>query len=273
LGGAWAGTILLPFEHARASKHQSFITSFSQTGRAVGTALGSVVMMVVLARPEPKAFENVWRAVCFSGVILLLLAAHLQRSIEETHDFKRIEADDRLEPVPIFEVSDESHGGLLVRLPLTLLGGVPSAQVLLKHGWNVFWSMVMLAPEGLVYAVTLGWAVPYLVQKGVPLSVIFASILYGSVALVGATIAGGAIADRVGRRRAFCASSLFLAFGSVLYMVYMRSVDKDKPWQLYLAHILWFGVLHGGLQVRRPVAWLRVARDILDLAFRREDRG
>lgn len=86
VGGEWAGATLLSMEHA-SERSRGFAASITGSGGPTGAVLATVVLMPFAALDEKAFLSWGWRIPFFLSALLVVLAAYLRKSVEETPEF------------------------------------------------------------------------------------------------------------------------------------------------------------------------------------------
>lgn len=92
LGGQWGGAILMATENAPEGK-RGLYGSFVQSAVPVGLVLGNGVFLTVARLVSPEQFLSWgWRVPFILSAVFLVLALHIHFRIEDTPEFKAVEA-------------------------------------------------------------------------------------------------------------------------------------------------------------------------------------
>jgi MFS family permease len=181
VGGQWGGAALLAIESAPANK-RGFYSSFVQVGVPLGVVLANTVFLVTSALIDSESFIAWgWRIGFLVSIALIFIGLAIHFTIDEPEG-----EEPAPEPVP----------GVKPVSPLrTLLGG-HGGTVLLAGGAFVANNTCFYA--AITYAVAYGTA-----TVGISREVMLAAVMIGSLAMIPALIACGALSDRFGRRGVF----------------------------------------------------------------------
>lgn len=86
VGGEWAGATLLSMEHA-GKKSRGFAASIVGSGAPSGAVMATLALMPFAAMEQSQFVAWGWRVPFLMSAILVVIAAYLRRSVEETPDF------------------------------------------------------------------------------------------------------------------------------------------------------------------------------------------
>ena len=190
LGGEWGGAVLLATENAPPGK-RAWFGMFPQLGAPIGFVCSTGIFLLLGALlTEEQLFAWGWRVPFLASAALVWVGLYVRLRIEETPDFKKLEAHERVR-LPILSV--------MTAHPLTLALGTAAALAT----FVLFYLMTVF---------TLSWgtsALGYTRQEFLELQLL-------AVLCFALTIPVSAwIADRHGRARMLIAASLAIAvFGA-----------------------------------------------------------
>ena len=119
VGGEWAGATLLSMEHA-GKKSRGFAASIVGSGAPSGAVMATLALMPFAAMGQEQFLAWGWRVPFLLSAVLVVIAAYLRSSVEETPDFVAMMEARRAEPakrdIPLVVV--------FRRYPGTLINGV-----------------------------------------------------------------------------------------------------------------------------------------------------
>ncbi|MGE4069899.1 MAG: MFS transporter [Lysobacterales bacterium] len=190
LGGEWGGAVLLATENAPPGK-RAWFGMFPQLGAPIGFVCSTGIFLLLGALlTEEQLFAWGWRVPFLASAALVWVGLYVRLRIEETPDFKKLEAHERVR-LPLLSV--------ITAHPLTLVLGTAAALAT----FVLFYLMTVF---------TLSWgtsALGYSRQDFLELQLL--AVLFFAL-----TIPVSAwIADRHGRARMLIAASLAIAvFGA-----------------------------------------------------------
>jgi MFS family permease len=202
VGGEWGGAVLMSVEHAPQHK-RSFYGMVPQLGIPAGIFLSNLVFVPLNVWLSPAAFQAWgWRIAFLASALLVIVGIVIRLRIEESPVFATIKSTgSRVVKLPIIEVFRQNPGRVT-------LG-----------------SLFAIAPPTMGYLTSV-----YMLSYGtrvlhVPNATMLWAIIAASVVWFLATFVGGALGDRVGRKKIFmigaamCAVGVFPAF----WLVEMRT--------------------------------------------------
>jgi len=118
VGGEWAGATLLSMEHA-GKKSRGFAASIVGSGAPSGAVMATLALMPFAAMEQEQFLSWGWRVPFLLSAILVIIAAYLRSSVEETPDFLAMMEARKAQPkrdIPLLVV--------FRRYPRTLINGV-----------------------------------------------------------------------------------------------------------------------------------------------------
>lgn len=119
VGGEWAGATLLSMEHA-GKKSRGFAASIVGSGAPTGAVMATLALMPFAAMGEEQFLSWGWRVPFLLSVVLVVIAAYLRNSVDETPDFVAMMEARKAAPTP----REIPLLVVLRRYPRTLLNGV-----------------------------------------------------------------------------------------------------------------------------------------------------
>jgi MFS family permease len=183
VGGQWGGAALLAIESAPPGR-QGFYGSFVQIGVPLGVVLANVVFLVAgILMPSEHFQAWGWRIPFLLSVALVAIGAYVHVSLREPEEFEAAQVGARAA-----EGSKPS--------PVTRVLKGHTADVLLAGGAFVANNTCFYV--AITYAVAYGAA-----TVGVAKEVMLGAVMVGSVVMIPALVACGAVSDRIGRRGMF----------------------------------------------------------------------
>src|SRR6185437_3530340 len=175
LGGEWGGAVLLAIEHAPA-RRQGFYGSLVQLGAGIGLALATSILLGSSALLDQQAFLAWgWRIPFLFSILLLAIGLYIRMRVEESPAFRRMQQSGNVIRMPIVELLREYPREVACTTAL-YLGGITVP-------FYTVW----------VFLIYYATAILHLGRTQVLLGVVV-----NNVVLLAATLAGGAISDRVG---------------------------------------------------------------------------
>jgi metabolite-proton symporter len=198
IGGQWGGVVLLVTESAPAGR-RGFYGSFAQLGVPAGVILANVMFLAVTAWSSPAAFLAWgWRIPFLSSVVLIGVGVYIQRRIEESPAFLKLQAT-------------------RAAAPAAPAGRSPVLEVLIRHPRTVLLAAgAFVATNGNFY-IYITFVVAYATRTlGMPQATILLAVLVSAMVCAPALASFAALSDRVGRRSVFLAGAVLsgiFAFG------------------------------------------------------------
>ncbi len=179
-GGEWGGAALLAVEHAPADRRGLF-GAFPQIGVPVGLVLANGVLALVAALTTPAQFLAWgWRIPFLLSAVLIVAGLVIRSRVAES---------------PVFEEVRRTRSQ----------AGLPLVQ-LFRHHWRlvVLGAIVFAANNAVGYMTTGGYVQSYAVRTlHLERSTVLAAVMISAVAWLVSTLAGGWLADRIGRLRVY----------------------------------------------------------------------
>ena len=241
VGGEWAGATLLSMEHA-GKKSRGFAASIVGSGAPSGAVMATLALMPFAAMDEAAFLTWGWRIPFLLSAVLVVLAAWLRRSVEETPDFVAMMEERRKQPAP-----PKRDIPLLVVLrcyPRTLLNGVVGSLACL--------AMTTLTATFMVnFAINVG---------GHAQSEALGMLTVVNIIHIVAIPAFAILSDKVGRKPVMLAGAFA---GIALIFPIFSLISSGSAWGLFLGLALANPVIHA-LMGGPLSAWLgeKFAADI-----------
>jgi MFS family permease len=104
VGGEWGGSVLLSMEWARTNAHRGFITSWPQFGAPAGLFLANLAVLTFSRISGDQFLVWGWRFPFFVSIVMVAIGFYIRLGILETPIFRRLVAEERIEPAPALEV-------------------------------------------------------------------------------------------------------------------------------------------------------------------------
>ncbi|HTT03196.1 MAG TPA: MFS transporter [Steroidobacteraceae bacterium] len=187
VGGQWGGAILLATENAPEAR-RGLYGSIPQAGVAVGVVLTNLAFFVTNALTSPAAFMAYgWRILFLCSIALVALAAFIHFRIEDTAAFRELK---QAQPAGALAPRERS----------------PLLQSLRRHPRSILLAAGAYISTNLTFYILITYSVAYGTSPaGLHLSraTLLAAVLIATLLATPALFIGGALSDRVGRRRIF----------------------------------------------------------------------
>ncbi len=207
LGGEWGGAVLLAIEHSPRHR-QGFYGSVVQLGAGIGLALATAILMGSSALLDQGAFLAWgWRIPFLASIVLLAVGLYIRLRVEETPAFRAMQQSGKVVRLPILELL-RRHPREIASTTALYLGGITVP-------FYTVWVFLIY------YATT----VLHVGRTQVLLGVVINNVL-----LLAATLAGGALSDRVGRRLPFMASVTVLAIAAFPFFWVANQAQPHWIW-------------------------------------------
>lgn len=331
VGGAWGGFLLLCYEYCSNDRHKGLFSALPQAGRALGYMVAALVTTILHTGPQERdpsqlAADAVawdrserWRLAHLPGLALPLVALYLHARVPEAPEWAAARRDGRLVRFPLCEVRRFGRlsrsvlwamgpGGGWSPCPdrpppdLTQINQPPpnptptsTPQVFRGQLWNILWALCALYLDGLAQVMVVGWGLPSLLRsKGVSTEALFSSLTIATAVQAPATLLGGWLGDRMGRRcvragvsmlllivlisnfpfphpptptlhqhthhsKLYCLASLALGLGTwPFFHAVFRATTATRLYPLYAANIAYLGVGYGILQGAFPALLVEI---------------
>ncbi|MER7606801.1 MFS transporter [Nocardioides sp. NPDC127503] len=181
VGGQWGGVALLLTESAGTGK-RGFAGSFGQIGVPLGVILGNAAFLIVGASLSDAAFVSWgWRIPFLASALLFPVVMFIQLKVEDTPVFRELQA------------KAEESAQAVVKAPLS--------QALRTHKKEILFGAGLLFATNAMFYITIAGLLDYGTRElGLAHASLLQVVLAMSALMVGVTIAGGWLSDRIGRR-------------------------------------------------------------------------
>jgi MFS family permease len=211
LGGEWAGAVLLSVEHGRDDR-RGLNASWSQCGTPAGTLLATGALALTTYLTTNADFLTwAWRVPFLVSVVLMGYGLWLRRSVDETPQFRALEAKNEKAKAPVSEVLRLHWRRVLVACSI-------------KFGPDAFYNLIVT------------FSLTYLTQVLLlDRSTALTAVSLGSAANLLAIPLFGALSDRWGRRPIY---GVGVGLAIVWAFAFFRLVDTKIAAVIVLAVIL-----------------------------------
>jgi metabolite-proton symporter len=226
VGGQWGGAALLAIENAPKDK-RGFYGSFAQIGVPVGVVTANLVFLLMTSILAPEAFASWgWRVPFLLSVILVGLGLYVQLVLEDTPEFRALQAAEETQAATAKAVKKRS----------------PMLEVILKHPKEILLAAgSFMASNGCFYVI-ITYVVAYATKElGVPRSSILWAVLLGSAISAPSLVITAMISDRFGRRGIFLLGALL---SGIWAFPFFMLIDTGGFWQMLVAIAVGLTVLN-----------------------------
>jgi MFS family permease len=191
LGGEVTGSQLLAIEHAPPGRRGVYGAVMAMMGSPASQVVAGLFLTGLSVALTGDQFRQWgWRIPFLASLALLAIGYLIRRQVAETPVFVAANAD------PVQE------------RPRALA-------VLRTHPGTVVALLCAYAPVGAIYYITVIFGISYMTRTlGFTTSTTFAIVLIAHVVSIFAGVGGGALSERIGRRRAYC-----IGLGALLVFV------------------------------------------------------
>lgn len=114
VGGEWAAASVLLTEHNIKQPNKSFITSFMNSGFAMGSILASLVFFLVMTQGDDFFVEFGWRIPFLLSAVLLIIGVYMRKNVTETPIFADMAQKSKVEKNPLKTVINKYPGTILL---------------------------------------------------------------------------------------------------------------------------------------------------------------
>ncbi|MEB4614243.1 MFS transporter [Leucobacter sp. M11] len=200
-GAEYAGAIILSSESSIPAR-RGFYASWSGAGVWIGSALGLLMMQLMVFLTGDNFTTWGWRIPFLFSLVMLGVSMYIRRRVSETEQFKQAESEDKIVRVPLFTLMRTEKRRLLVALGsnFMLSGFSYIPQV---------WALSYLT-NNLGFAAALG--------LGINATILLAGSIFMPVF--------GRLGDRIGRRKLFLFGA---AFGALWAVPMFLLIDTKNP--------------------------------------------
>lgn len=214
-GAEWGGAILMCFEHAPWRK-RGLYTGITQAGFPVGLLLANLAFLASV----PLGGSWAWRVPFLLSAVLIVVGILIRLKLEESPEFEELKEEGDISKNPLLEV--------------------------LRDDWrNVLRAFCLRIAETAGYAVSVTFMLSYLVTEDLAgRAVSLTALMVAAGVGIFATVAWGALTDRIGRRPVYLiGTALTLLWGVPLFLV----VNTGVATIIVLAFVVSYAVCQNSL--------------------------
>ena len=190
-GAEWGGAILMCFEHAPWRK-RGLYTGITQAGFPVGLLLANLAFLGSV----PLGPQWAWRVPFLLSAVLVIVGIIIRLKVEESPEFEELKEEGDIAKNPLTEV--------------------------IREDWRtIVRAFCLRAAETGGYAVSVTFMLSYLATEELAgRSVSLTGLMVAAALGIGATIAWGALTDRIGRRPVYLLGTVITAaWGVPLFLL------------------------------------------------------
>jgi MFS family permease len=214
-GAEWGGAILMTFEHAPWRK-RGLYTGITQAGFPVGLLLANAAFLASV----PLGDQWAWRVPFLLSAVLIVVGIVIRLKVEESPEFETLQAEGEVAKNPLLEV--------------------------LRDDWRtVAQAFCLRITETAGYAVSVTFVLSYLAgQELADRSLTLFALMLAAGLGIAATVAWGALTDRVGRRPVYLLGTvLTLLWGVPLFLL----LNTGQAAAIVLAFVVSYAVCQNSL--------------------------
>ncbi|HEX6759418.1 MAG TPA: MFS transporter [Propionibacteriaceae bacterium] len=214
-GAEWGGAILMVFEHAPWRK-RGLYTGITQAGFPVGLLLANLAFLASV----PLGGSWAWRVPFLLSAVLIVVGILIRLKIDESPEFEELKEEGDLSKNPLLEV--------------------------VRDDWrNLLRAFCLRIAETAGYAVAVTFMLSYLsLNKIAGRPVTLTALLIAAAVGIFATVAWGALTDRVGRRPVYLfGCAVMVIWGIPLFL----TVNTRVAALIVLAFIVSYAVCQNSL--------------------------
>jgi len=209
IGGQWGGAMLLAVESAPKEK-RGFYGSFAQVGAPLGVILANLAVLLVSASMSDEAFMTWgWRIPFLISIVLLGVAVYVQSSLEESPEFKQLEALAKARREAAIAAAAGDSGAVQDEA----LASSPVLVAIQQH-----WRQILLAAGAFIaiqvaFYMFVAFVVAYGANPamlGLDRNMMLFAVLIGALAMIPSIFLSAMYSDRHGRRGVFLLGATLL---------------------------------------------------------------
>jgi MFS family permease len=222
VGGQWGAAALLAIESAPRHR-QGLFSSFVQIGVPSGVVLANTVFLIVSALTSSAAFVVWgWRIGFLLSVSLIAIGLYIYRTISD--------------PGGTPTQSQTSA----VKRP------APIVSVLRHHGGTVLLAGGSFIANNVCFYITITYVIAYgTTSAGLSRDLLLSAVMAGSVAMIPALIACGALSDRFGRRSVFVAGAILSGMWAFAFFPLIRAGSSIAVTAAITIELVFVSLMYG----------------------------
>lgn len=216
IGGEWGGAVLMAVEHSPTGR-RGFYGSWPQIGVPAGLLLSAGMVYALSYLPEADFLAWGWRIAFLISAILVAVGLYIRLKIMETPAFARVQATNKVAPVPVVELFRTHTKNTLLGLGARYIEGVT---------FNVFGVFI----------------VGYLANTlGLPRQTALAGVMISSAIMIIMLPIYGNLSDKIGRRKMFGIGGILI--GLLSFPAFWLMQTKE-PLLVWLAIVVPFALVY-----------------------------
>ncbi|QTX03508.1 MFS transporter [Agromyces archimandritae] len=219
IGGEWGGALLLSYEYAPKNR-RGLYGAVPQMGISLGMLLASGLIALLTTLPDDQFLAWGWRIPFIASIVLVFIGLWIRNGLDETPEFKRVQASGAQHKLPIKEVVTKHWGAVLVSI------GAKAAET---GPFYIFGTYII------AYATNILGARDNVVLLAVAAAAVVATVWMPVF---------GRISDSVGRAVLYRWSAIATV---VLIVPYYWLINTGETWALFVGTIVGFGLLWGSV--------------------------
>jgi metabolite-proton symporter len=211
VGGEWGGSVLMSMEWARSNDTRGLVASWPQFGVPCGLFLANLAVLAFSQMSGDAFLTWGWRIPFALSLILVAVGLYIRLGIMETPIFARLQAQERIERMPILEV--------IKRQPKEIL-------------LSAFARMSEQAPFYIFTAFIFAYGVSTL---NVSRDFLLVAVLAASVLSFVSIPLSGHISDRIGRKTMYMLGALVTG---IFGFIYFGMLNTGSSVLIFIAIVL-----------------------------------
>ena len=210
IGGQWGGAMLLVVESAPRGR-RGFYGSFPQVGVPVGVVLANLAFLAVSALTAPQDFLTWgWRIPFVFSIVLVGLGLYIHYRVEET---------------PVYRELLQRSASARARQPRS-----PLWDVFRQHPRMLILATLSHVAINLCFYISITYVMSFGTDAqglNLPRTTMLSAVLLANAVLPPVMLGGGALSDRIGRRRTYMIGAVLSVAGA--FIIFPLIATKSFP--------------------------------------------